>query len=143
MSHVKTWIHTVWGTKNHEPMLTKDLRYKLFNHVKENSKEKNIYIDFINGYLDHVHCLLSLSADMSISKTLQLIKGESAHWVNDAKLIKGKFEWAGEYFAVSVSESLLDKVRNYIKNQEEHHRKVSFKEECEEFMKRYNFKRHG
>ena len=143
MSYVKTWIHTVWGTKNHEPMLKKEIRFKLFNHIKENTKEKKIYIDIINGYMDHVHCLVSLNADMSISRTLQLIKGESAFWINNSKLLYGKFEWANEYFCVSVSESLLDKIRNYIKNQEEHHRKISFKEEYDEFIRKYNFTRHG
>ncbi len=60
MSHVKIWIHTVWGTKNHERVLTKDVRQQLFQHVRENAKEKQIYIDFINGDLDHIHCLLAL-----------------------------------------------------------------------------------
>ena len=143
MSYVKTWIHTVWGTKNHEPLLQKEFRYKLFDHIKENSKEKKIFIDSINGYTDHVHCIISLNADISISKTLQLIKGESAHWVNNLKLLRGKFEWAHEYFAVSVSESIIDKVRKYINNQEEHQRKISFKEECDEFFRKYNFSRHG
>jgi len=143
MSYVKAWIHTVWGTKNHEPLLQKEFRYKLFNHIKENSKAKQLYVDSINGYTDHVHCLISLNAETSISKTLQLIKGESAHWVNDSKLLHGKFEWANDYFAVSVSESVVEKVRSYIDNQEEHHRKITYKEECDEFFRKYNFTRHG
>ncbi|MEK6729817.1 MAG: transposase, partial [Planctomycetota bacterium] len=68
-----------------------------------------------------------------------LIKGESAFWINKHKIIRGKFEWADEYFAVSVSESVLDKVRTYINTQDEHHQKVSFAQEYEEFIKKYNF----
>jgi REP element-mobilizing transposase RayT len=68
---------------------------------------------------------------------MQLIKGESSHWVNKNKLLSSAFEWADEYFAVSVSESVVDKVREYVKNQEEHHRKKTFTEEWNEFMKRY------
>jgi len=139
MSYIKIWIHSVWGTKNHEPLLVRDIRTKIFYHIKENCKQKEIYLDFINGYVDHVHCLLALNSDISISKTMQLIKGESAHWINDNNLILGKFEWSNEYFAVSVSESLIDKVRDYIKNQEEHHRKITFKEEYDEFIKKFNF----
>ena len=75
MSFVKIWIHAVWGTKNREPILTREARVKLFEHIKQNEKSKDIYIDFINGYTEHVHCLLTLNADMSISKALQLIKG--------------------------------------------------------------------
>lgn len=77
MAFVKIWIHAVWGIKNREPVLSKDVRMKLFRHIKENAKDKMIFIDLINGYSDHVHCLLTLNADMSISKTIQLLKGES------------------------------------------------------------------
>ena len=82
MSNVKIWIHAVWGTKNHERVLTKDVRQQLFQHVRENAKEKQIYIDFINGDLDHIHCLLALNADMTIAKVMQMIKGEAAYWAN-------------------------------------------------------------
>lgn len=143
MAHVKIWVHVVWGTKNHQPILSKDFRKRLFKHIHENAKEKKIYIDFINGYLDHVHCLLALNADMSLAKVIQLIKGESAHWANTNSLIKPKLEWANEYFAVSISESMLNKVRDYIKNQEEHHKKITFKSENEKFIIKYGFNLHG
>jgi REP element-mobilizing transposase RayT len=143
MSHVKIWIHTVWGTKNHERILTKGVRKQLFQHIRENAKSKQIYIDFINGDLDHIHCLLTLNADMTIAKVIQLIKGEAAYWANKNSLLKPKLEWAEEYFAVSVSESMLNKVRDYIKNQEEHHKKVTFKNEYEDFIKKFGFKYQG
>ena len=66
---------------------------------------------------------------------MQLIKGESVFWINKEKITATKFEWASEYYAASVSESVLTKVRAYIKNHEEHHHKSSFKEEYEKFMK--------
>jgi len=143
MPHVKIWIHAVWGTKNHERVLSKDVRPQLFQHIRENSKEKQIYIDFINGDLDHIHCLLALNADMSIAKVMQLIKGEAAYWANKNKLLKPKLLWADEYFAVSVSESMLNKVRDYIKNQEEHHKRMTFKSEYEEFLTKFGFNHHG
>ena len=143
MSFVKIWIHAVWGTKNHERILNKNLRTQLFEHIRMNAKEKQIHIDTINGEMDHIHCLLALNADMSISKTIQLIKGEAAHWANKNSLIKQKFEWANEYFAVSVSESMLNKVRDYIRNQEEHHKHASFKQEFDKFITSYNFDNHG
>ncbi|OGU38997.1 MAG: transposase [Ignavibacteria bacterium GWB2_35_12] len=139
MSFVKIMIHAVWGTKNREPYLQKDVRKILFEHIIENAKSKNIYIDTINGHLDHIHCLFSLGSETSISKAMQLIKGESAFWANKEKIIKYKLDWANEYFAVSVSESMIEKVRNYIINQEEHHRKKTFVEEFNEFKKKYKF----
>ena len=66
---------------------------------------------------------------------MNLIKGESSHWLNISKIIKGKFEWQDEYFAVSVSPSAIEKVRDYIRNQEEHHKKKTFAQEYEEFIK--------
>jgi len=124
-------------------MLSHDLRKKLFSHVQENAKTKAILLDVINGYSDHVHVLLRLRPDQSIAKVAQLLKGESSHWFNEQKLIRFKFEWQDEYIALSVSESQIDKVREYIKNQEEHHRKKTFAEEYEQFMKKYGFNEEG
>ncbi|MDY7393960.1 IS200/IS605 family transposase [Aureibaculum sp. 2210JD6-5] len=124
MPFVKTYIHFVWSTKNRVPYLdSKELRKKVWHHIRENAKEKGIFIDFINGYSDHCHCLVSLGRDQTIQKVMQLIKGESSFWINKQNLTKKKFQWQDEYFAVSVSESMIDKVRNYIKNQEIHHGK--------------------
>ncbi len=124
MPYIKVWIHFVWSTKYRIPfMKTRDIRQTIFNHIRENAKEKGIYIDFINGYTDHVHCLVSLGIDQSMSKIMQLIKGESSFWINKNGICEEKFEWQDEYFAVSVSESVVDRVRNYIKRQEEHHQK--------------------
>ena len=141
MAFVKILIHVVWGTKNREPLLTKTLRPIIIDHIKQNARKKGIFIDRINGYTDHLHCLIGLPADLSISKAVQLIKGESAFWVNHQKLIKSKFEWADEYFAVSVSESVINHLRVYIDRQEEHHKSSSFQEEFDDFMKAYYF--HG
>ncbi|VXA93760.1 transposase [Flavobacterium sp. 9R] len=141
MPFVKVYLHCVWSTKNRIPYLnTIELRQKVWNHIRENAIQKGIYIDFINGYSDHCHCLISLGVDQNIQKVIQLIKGESSFWINKNELTKEKFQWQEEYFAVSVSESILDKVREYIKNQETHHKKKSFQEEYDEFILKYGFK---
>ena len=83
MPYIKVWIHFVWSTKHRIPFIkTREIRQTIFNHIRENAKEKGIYIDFINGYTDHVHCLVSLGIDQSMSKIMQLIKGESSFWIN-------------------------------------------------------------
>ena len=139
MAFVKVWIHAVWGTKNREPVLENGILESVCDHIKENGKLKGIFIESINGYSDHLHCLMLLNADTSISKQMQLIKGESSFWINKNKIIKGKFEWADEYFASSVSEDKLDIARAYILNQQEHHKKVTFKDEYEKFLKHFGF----
>ena len=139
MGYIKIWVHLVWTTKNHRPLLSKEIRQNVFNHIRENALKKNIYIDFINGYAEHVHCLVSLGSGQNIDNILMLLKGESSHWINKQKLLKEKFEWQKEYFAVSVSESAVNRVRDYIKNQENHHKKKSFTDEYHEFISKYKF----
>jgi len=68
-----------------------------------------------------------------------LLKGESSYWINKQKLTPNKFEWQDEYFAVSVSESAVNYVRNYIKNQENHHKKKPFADEYQKFIDKYKF----
>ena len=142
MPSVKVYIHFVWSTKNWVAHLdSPELRKVVWQHIIENAEAKNIHIDFINGHKNHCHCLISLGVDQTIQKLMQLIKGESSYWINKQHLTKQKFEWQDEYYAVSVSESAIDRVRNYIKNQEEHHRHKTYEEEYEEFIKKYNFQK--
>ena len=141
MPYVRVWVHYVWSTKDRAPVMNSELRNELFGHVEENAHKKGIYLDCINGVADHVHAVVSLGCDQTISKIAQLLKGESSHWINDEKLSGKKFEWQDEYFAVSVSESMIDKVREYVRNQEAHHRTKTFQEEYEEFIKQYGFPR--
>jgi len=140
MPFVKIYIHFIWSTKNRKPFLdSKELRTKVWNHIRENAVKKDIFIDHINGYSDHCHCMVSLGTDQTIEKTIQLVKGESSFWINKNKLTLEKFEWQDEYFAVSVSESMVDKVREYIRNQEAHHNRKTFQEEYEAFILKYGF----
>ena len=132
----------IFYTKNRQPFLsTPELRKMMWNHIRDNAKKKGIYIDFINGYKEHCHCLVSLGDDQTMRQLMQLIKGESSYWINKENLLSEKFEWQDEYFAVSVSESLVDKVRNYIKNQESHHTQKTWEEEYNELIEKNGFQR--
>ncbi len=140
MPFIKIYIHLVFSTKNRVPHLnTFDLRIKVWKHIKENASEKKIFLDMVNGYSDHCHCLISLGSHQTVEKVVQLLKGESSYWINKNQLTPEKFSWQDEYFAVSVSESKVDAVRNYIKNQEKHHQKKGFAEEYQEFLEKNNF----
>lgn len=141
MPWVQVWLHFVWSTKDRHPYLTDEIRSAVFEHIRQNAREKGIHIDFINGYLEHVHCLISLGTDQTLEKIMQLIKGESSFWINQNKLTKARFAWQDEYFVVSVNESSLPSVRRYIANQEEHHKTTSFDDEFETFLKRAGFQR--
>jgi REP element-mobilizing transposase RayT len=137
MSFIKVYVHYVWSTKNRIPFLLDNIRLEVFNHIRENARNKNIYIDFINGYYDHIHCLISLNDDLSIGKIAQLIKGESSYWINNNKLTPEKFEWQDEYMAIGVGVDRIKIVREYIANQEIHHKKLTFQEEYDKFIEQY------
>ena len=142
MPFIKVYIHFVWSTKNRYPYLSSpELRKSMWNHIRENAKSKGIFIDFINGYQEHCHCLVSLGDNQTMRQLMQLIKGESSYWINKQNLLNEKFEWQDEYFAVSVSESVVDKVRNYIKNQENHHIHQTWEEEYNELIEKYGFQK--
>jgi putative transposase len=140
MPFIKVYIHFVWSTKNRFPYLnSSEIRQQVWNHIKENSEKKDIFIDFVNGFNDHCHCLVSRGSEQTISKIMQLIKGESAFWINKQKLTNQYFEWQDEYFAIGVSESQIETVRNYIKNQEIHHTKKTWNDEYDELILRHGF----
>jgi putative transposase len=120
--------------------MKKEIRPDIHGHIINNCKEKEIFLQAINGYDEHLHCLISLGKDQCISKVAQLIKGESSFWISSNKLIADKFTWQDDYFAVSVSESKVKEVVRYIKNQEIHHAKRSFSDEVDEFMTKYGWK---
>jgi REP element-mobilizing transposase RayT len=142
MPYVRIWIHLIGSTKSRAGILNDELRESLFSHIKENAPKKNIYLDTIDGTEDHVHSLVSLKSDQTIAKVAQLLKGESSHWANE-NIKNGKLEWQDEYIAVSVSESIVDNVREYIRNQKEHHRVKSFADEYQEFLNKYRFLKEG
>jgi REP element-mobilizing transposase RayT len=113
----------------------------LLKHFRENANEKNIVLDYINAHEDHVHALVNLGKQQNLSTVMQYLKGESSFWINSQKILPCQFSWQDDYFAVSVSHSHVDRVRQYIKNQDEHHKKISWEEEIELFLKKYGFER--
>jgi putative transposase len=83
----------MWATKNRQKIISKELKPLLLAHIKENSLKKEIHIDCQNCVEDHIHMLISLGTEQTISKVMQLVKGESSLWVNQQNIIKTKFEW--------------------------------------------------
>lgn len=130
----------VFSTKYRTPFLdSPELRRKVFQHIKHNAAEKGIWIDCANGWQDHAHCLISIGKEQSISAIAQQIKGESSFWINKNKLTKQNFSWQDDYWAVGVSQSKVEVVRNYIHRQEEHHAKRDFLREINEFSEKHGW----
>jgi putative transposase len=141
-SYSRCWLHLVWGTLDREPMLTKPAAAKASTFLSEYSLQKNIYmkINYFNS--DHAHSLVDMPTNRTIEEIVQLYKGASSHWINEEKLLRGRFSWGRGYGAFSVSQSDVEKVAQYIARQEEHHRKKTFREEYELFVKKYGLEWH-
>ncbi len=139
MSYTNILIHAVWATKDRKKFLVKGNMQSICDHIRDYAKSKNIFLLNINGYENHIHCIISMSSDQNIATIMNLIKGESSHWANKNLKFAEKFGWQDEYFAVSFSRSNFAMVNGYINKQEDHHSKKTFQEEYDEFIKNYNF----
>ena len=136
-SYSRCWLHLIWETLRREPMLDKRAAAKASTNLTEYARAKGVYmkINFFNA--DHTHALIDLPTNVTIEQIVQLLKGSSSHWINEQKMLRGRFAWGRGYGAFSVSQSDVERVAKYIAGQEEHHRKKTFAEEYERFVQRY------
>jgi putative transposase len=137
MSYVSSYFHCVFSTKERRRLITSDLRERLWPFLGGMARQNQMKALEVGGVEDHVHMLLSLPATLSISKALQLIKGGSSNWVHKAFPEHRLFAWQEKYGAFSVSVSQLDKIREYIRGQAEHHRTTTFQEEFSALLKKH------
>jgi len=141
-SYSRCWLHLIWTTLDREPMLTKPAAAKASRFLSGYALEKGIYmkINYVNP--EHVHTLIDLPTSKSIEEVVKLLKGSSSHWINENRLLRGRFAWGRGYGAFSVSHSHANRVATYIANQEVHHRKKTFSQEFEIFVKKYGLEWH-
>ena len=139
MSHSfnKIWIHAIWATKERLPLLHQNSEQKVYSFIAEQLRELGCPVRIINGMPDHIHCLFLLNPQKSVADVIKQIKGSSSHYINKNNIIQDKFSWQTGYAAYSVSESVVEKVFQYIKTQKGHHQKKTYQQEYEEFLKLY------
>ncbi|MGI8893786.1 MAG: IS200/IS605 family transposase [Bacteroidia bacterium] len=137
-TYTQLYYHIVFAVKGRGILISvqwKDELYKFINCIITNNNQKLI---IINGVPDHVHLLLGLKPDIKLSDIIRDIKSNSTRFINERNFVKGKFEWQIGFGAFTIGTTQLDGVINYIKNQEIHHRKKSFREEYIEFLEDSN-----
>jgi len=139
-SFTQIYIHYVFIAKSRMEYFKPEYKKKIYPYIVGIAKEHHCYIHSINGGIDHIHILLSLAADKSIAQIAQLLKGNCSKHINDEKLYPFRFEWQAGYGAFSVSQSNLDRVKQYIDNQETHHQKVKLREEYLSLLNKYLIK---
>ena len=130
-------IQCVFAVKGRESILDKSFRNDLFRYMAGILRNDGSYPLAVGGWKDHVHVFFELQPTMCISDQMRMLKSTSSKWINDMKLTKGHFSWQEGYGGFSYSKSQRNNVIQYIMNQEEHHRKKTFKEEYLELLKEF------
>jgi putative transposase len=131
-------VHVIFSTKNRTAVLNDAIRQELYAYMATVLQGLHCPPIEIGGCKDHVHVLCVLSKNMSISDMIKEIKSPTSKWLKSKDPSLDVFYWQTGYGAFSVSESNVEKVQQYIRGQEKHHEKVSFKDEFRAFLKRYN-----
>ncbi len=138
MSHSfsSSYFHCVFSTKGRRNLITPELQVRLFPYLGGIAKENKMKLLIVGGMPDHVHLLLSLPKTMAISKGLQLIKGGSSKWIRETFTKHRDFAWQSGYGAFSIGINDIERTKQYIENQAEHHKKRGFKDEFLIFLKK-------
>lgn len=131
------YLHTIFAVKYRQAVIEKEWKSQLFAVIGNLINETNCKTIIVNGIQDHVHCFLCLKPVVSVSELMKIVKAKSSKYINDQALTPERFEWQEGYGVFSYSQSGVDSVYNYIQNQEEHHKKQTFKDEYQNFLKKY------
>jgi len=139
-SYTQLYAQIIFSPRCRQNLIHNRIKDDIYKYIVGIIKKKNQKPMIINGMPDHVHILLGFSPDITISDLVRDIKSNSTNFVNDNNLIQGKFSWQKGFGAFTYSKSQVPRVVRYIKNQEEHHCKKTFKEEYLELLEKFGVK---
>jgi putative transposase len=132
-SYNKIWIHAIWSTKNRLPLILMAYESKIHDLVRQQFIACGCPVRIINGMPNHIHCLFLLNPQKSIAEVIKQVNGNVSHTVNQEGGMTDNFGWQTGYAAYSVSESVLEKVYLYIRNQKQHHFRKPFNRNTKNF----------
>ncbi len=133
----KLFVHAVFHTKYNAPLIRPETEKELYAYMASILKDNQCIPIIINGVEDHIHLLFVLSKNIAFSKIMEEVKRHSSRWIKTKSSVYKDFAWQGGYGGFSVSPSIHDKTKQYIHNQKEHHKKLSFREEYLLLLKEY------
>lgn len=136
-TYTQIYIHIVFAVKGRQPLIPKEHKAELHRYITGIVKNKKQKIIQINSMPDHIHILVGIAPEAAISDLVRDIKANSSKFINKKQWVMGRFEWQQGFSAFSYSHSQLSAIANYIKNQEKHHARKTFKEEYLEFLDLY------
>lgn len=134
-TYTKLYVHAVFSPKGRQSLLTDSIREKVHKYIYGIIKEQNCFPVAINGPKDHIHILFGFPPSISISDIIRDIKRSSALFINQNLDQYLKFSWQEGYGAFTVGYRDINRVYQYILNQEEHHKKINFREEYTRLLK--------
>jgi len=131
----KIWIHAILSTKDRLPLIHSDFENKVYDFIKDELTNLGCTVELINGSAEHIHIIFLLNPDKSLAEIVNEIMSTSSVIINKNYFTSGSFAWQADFAAYSVSESQLTKLTEYIKNQKEQHKKQTFVQEYNEFLR--------
>lgn len=139
MANTYTQIHLqlIFAVKYRAAIISDTWKNELYKYISGIIQQQKHKLLIVNGVADHIHLLIGFRPHQSLADLMQDIKGSSSKWINENKFTQSKFSWQGGYGAFSYSHSQLSRVINYIKNQENHHKKTPFIDEYKLFLKTF------
>jgi putative transposase len=136
-TYAQIYYHIVFSTKDRAPALAADRREELFRYIWGILQNKDCHLYRINGVEDHVHIFTSLHPALALSDLVKTVKTSASNWIKEKNIFPSFAHWQDGYGAFTVSHGDRDAVIEHIKNQEEHHRRMSFKDEFREMLIKY------
>ena len=137
-TYTQIHIHFVFAVKHRYGLIQKSWKDELYKYITGIIQANHHKLIIINGMPDHVHIVVGLRPNQSISDLMKEVKQHSSKWINNKGFIKGKFEWQEGYGAFSYSKSHLRNIINYVTNQEIHHQKLTFIEEYKDMLQKFD-----
>ena len=136
-TYSQIYIQIVFAVKGRENLISKNNREELHKYISGIVRAREQKLLSVFCMPDHTHLLVGMKPSIAVSDLVRDIKAGSSKFINDNKWIRGKFNWQEGFGAFSYSKSQIDSVVKYILNQEEHHKKTTFKEEYLKFLRRF------
>ena len=137
-TYTQLYIHLIFAVKGRQSIIPKQHKEELHKYITGIIDSKNQKVIQINSMPDHVHILVGITPDIAVSDLVRDIKANSSKFINRKRWVAGKFEWQEGFAAFSYAHSQLNTVARYIRNQETHHARQTFREEYIAFLKRFD-----
>jgi len=137
MASTYTQLHVqiVFSVKNRQPLIHEKIRPAIQKYITGIIQNEGCKVLAVYANPDHIHILIGLNPDVSLSSLVRKIKSNSTRKINQSGWVNGRFAWQEGYAAFSYSKRDLDKIIQYIRNQPKHHKKITFREEYLKFLK--------